>query len=359
MRRYAAGLAAAVCMLLTVWCYLDAVNVAEYMKARNAAVTILNQTQPLTKARTEEMRETELKQENAFEFTAWCQQNGVWLETELGTAAEVSKISACGRTDLIFPESAWLDCEDPGGCLLDEKTAKTLFGSTNVVGMPIKCGKSEKIIRGILHNVEDTVVFMAEDDTEQLTHLTVRCDVRQSLRQVENEFMTRYGITGSIIKMQTMSGIAEGLILVLPLMTGIWMIRTALRAVHVKGARRGQRSEENRNRKEKAIYFINENKVKIAVVCLCTIAACACFWLILTHLQIPADMIPTKWSDFSFWSSLWEKERESLLILLLSEKQKPMQIWLEEFSAVLKYSLFSWIFGWGAYRMIRSNCQTS
>lgn len=339
MRRYAAGLAAAVCMLLTVWCYLDAVNVAEYMKARNAAVTILNQTQPLTKARTEEMRETELKQENAFEFTAWCQQNGVWLETELGTAAEVSKISACGRTDLIFPESAWLDCEDPGGCLLDEKTAKTLFGSTNVVGMPIKCGKSEKIIRGILHNVEDTVVFMAEDDTEQLTHLTVRCDVRQSLRQVENEFMTRYGITGSIIKMQTMSGIAEGLILVLPLMTGIWMIRTALRMVCAV------ENSGNNNRKKNCGQ-------KILAICVCAIAACACFWLILTRLQIPADMIPTKWSDFSFWSSLWEKERESLLILLLSEKQKPMQIWLEEFSAVLKYSLFSWIFGWGAYRMI-------
>lgn len=69
------------------------------------------------------------------------------------------------------------------------------------------------------------------------------------------------------------------------------------------------------------------------------IAGIFCF-----RAHIPADMIPTRWSDFSFWRSWRESEREALLLLLLTEKQKPMQPYVENFYRALACGILFWIF---------------
>ncbi len=336
MRRCVNGMLAGAFFLLACWGYLESVLFTETLQQKNNSVIIQNEAVPLTRRQVQDMRSIEEKQENAFDFAAWTQQNGIWLETEFGSGEEASAVILCGQSEVIFPESVGLQAEDLSGCLIDEKTALTLFGSANVVGMPILYNGTEKTIRGILRDVENTVVLQTAEDEMGFPYVTVRCNSQQSRRQVENEFMARHALNGKVIRMETISGIANVLTVCFPVAVGVWVIRMAVRVLRKRtGAVRKNGADKKDGRFE-----------RMMALCVCTAAAAACCWVLVTHLRIPADMIPTKWSDFSFWSNWWEKERESLLILLLSEKQKPMQSWLEDFCVVLKYSLFSWISGW-------------
>ena len=43
------------------------------------------------------------------------------------------------------------------------------------------------------------------------------------------------------------------------------------------------------------------------------------------NLQIPTDMIPTRWSDFSFWPQWWAGQKANLL-QLLGSAQGEMQL---------------------------------
>lgn len=336
MRRYVNGMLAGIFFLLACWCYLEAAHFAATLEQKKNAVTIQDEVLPLTRQQVRTMREIEEKQEKMFDFAAWTQQNGIWLETEFGSTKEVSAVFLCGQGEIVFPESAGLQEGDASGCLIDEKTARDLFGSTNVVGMPIFYDGTEKKIRGILRNVENTIVLQTVEEKITFPYVTVRCNPQQSRRQVENEFMTRHALNGKVIRMETVSGIANVLTVCFPAAVGIWVIRMAVRVLHKRaGAVQKNGADKKDGRFE-----------RMMALCVCAISAAACCWIFVTRLQIPTDMIPTKWSDFSFWSSWWEQERESLLILLLSEKQKPMQSWLEDFYVVLKYSLLSWISGW-------------
>ena len=40
--------------------------------------------------------------------------------------------------------------------------------------------------------------------------------------------------------------------------------------------------------------------------------------LLAKNIWIPEDMIPTRWSDFSFWESWWQGEKENLLQIIRS-----------------------------------------
>ena len=41
-------------------------------------------------------------------------------------------------------------------------------------------------------------------------------------------------------------------------------------------------------------------------------------WYLIGNLHIPPDLIPTRWSDFSFWSTTWMQQRQNFLLILKS-----------------------------------------
>ena len=49
------------------------------------------------------------------------------------------------------------------------------------------------------------------------------------------------------------------------------------------------------------------------------------FWIMRSKIQLPIDMIPTKWSDFSFWQRYFEAQKNSLYVFFAEEKT-PFQI---------------------------------
>ncbi len=53
-----------------------------------------------------------------------------------------------------------------------------------------------------------------------------------------------------------------------------------------------------------------------ACTALLFVMAALLFLTLREHLQIPSDMIPTRWSDFSFWPQWWTEQKKNLLRLL-------------------------------------------
>lgn len=60
--------------------------------------------------------------------------------------------------------------------------------------------------------------------------------------------------------------------------------------------------------------------------------------VLIRGVQIPEDMIPTKWSDFEFWTEYGKKLGASCRLLIWSEKKIPdFPIW-KEFARTLQWA---------------------
>lgn len=308
MKKYVRGALRAVCLLAVLFLYVSAQQQAEKLAACNRTALILMERSPLTGSRVEEMQKAEEEQEQPREFTAWSQKNGVEIKNEnLARSHTVAAVAVCGRSDLVLEGTARLDGDDREGCLIDENTAEKLFGNTNVTGLPVEIAGEEKIIRGILYDAEDTVLYEA-DKEEEFPYLTVTTDGSTSYEKLRQDFMARHALEGSFVRMDTLGRILGLLVLLIPLIV-----------VCRAGGHCLRQAWEYRREWAGALLLA----AALCMVCFCVLAV--------GQIQIPADMIPTKWSDSGFWSDFVEKERQSLLLLLLTEKQKPLQSFVEGF----------------------------
>lgn len=308
-KNVAAGLAGVI--LLAVLYYLAVQNLLLLEPCRNTAVILL-ETNPMTRKEVLAVLEAEKEQENPYTFAAWTQQEEVSIQNrELNRSCMAAAVQICGRSDILVKGSTWIDEEDTDGCLIDEKTAEQLFGSTAIVGMKITIDGQEKTVRGILYGVSDVVVCEA-DDLTMLTALQVAMDSEIRYEEIRQEFMMRNSITGRFLKMDILYQTGTLLALLIPFCTGwsiLWFI--------------WKRAWGLRAQSEGMLYGA-----------LAALGTFFLFYFLIAKLEIPRDIIPTKWSDFDFWKTWWEKESESLQLLLLTEKQKPQQKYFSAFSLI-------------------------
>lgn len=59
---------------------------------------------------------------------------------------------------------------------------------------------------------------------------------------------------------------------------------------------------------------------KAAMLGACMLLAVISFLFLKSQVRIPEDYIPSRWSDFAFWSGLWREKLEALKFLVGMEK---------------------------------------
>lgn len=272
MKKFAGYVLRLTGVLLMACFYFASAQHADKLKGCERTAQILMERTSLTYAQVKEIKAGEEEQDVPKSFAAWNQKNEVTVQNkDLYRQHTVSAVGVFGRSDLLIPGSSWLDESDREGCLIDEKTARELFGSTGVAGQVISVGEKEKTIRGILYGVSDTVLYEA-DETETFTNLTVYMEAGATVDQIRQDFMMRHGLEGRFVRMDILKTVAD---------------------------------------------------------------------LARLTFSIPPDLIPTKWSDFGFWSETFEKEKESVLLLMLTEKQKPMELYMKELYPAVAYGLLA------------------
>lgn len=312
MRKYARAICAAIGLLLFlgVWYAMKRAS-GELLECENTALILLER-EPLSARRVKDIRSREEAQEESVSFTAWGQKNLVTAQnTDLRRSRTVSAVRVCGRSDIVL-RGMGLDEGDEKGCLIDEKTALELFGSTDAAGLEITVDGREKTVRGILRGAQDTVLCTAGEDDE-LTMVTLLLQSGASYEAAGESFLMRHGLSGKIVRMDYFYTLATLLCALVFLCAGLCLLLLCARLFRLCG-------------------------LPSAAAAL---PGALLLYLAFRQIRLPADMLPARWSDFSFWKNWWAQARESVLLLLLMEKQRPVWHWTEPFLCVCAKSVLS------------------
>lgn len=253
-----------------------------------------------------EVQKAEQKQDNPLQFTIWGEKENVMLSNKkYQRSSSATAVLVCNNPQLLFNGTAALAPDDKNGCLIDEKTAYDLFGSTDVAGKQLEYLDRKLTIRGLLKGIDDErqlVVMQAYGEDQNLDSITVRIPEGSETETAVSEFLMRHSLEGKIMDLELLKGITRILILLLPVLFAFGIMITLLRYT--------------REEKGQGIsYYIWWGAV--IVILIITILG------ILRFITIPKEMIPTKWSDFDFWTNLWKKKEEAFLFLIQTAKHQP------------------------------------
>ncbi len=255
---------------------------------------------PLTGEAAHAMEEREAEEQRPAAFTLWKEEKEQALENpDLSRSAAASVISLSGSSTLLFSSSAPLLSGDTEGCLLDEITAQSLFGSPDPVGAALFYGGRRLTVRGVIETERPLLLCQAEQKTEGLTRLTLRPPEGAPIRDFLAEFSSRHGLSGSWASTDTWKGLARFCSLLSPFLFFLSLFFPLLKAAFS-------------STEFPASFFL----------CLLTAGAVWFFmlWITEASFQLPEEFLPNKWSDFDFWGDLWQQKKEELLLFLTMEK---------------------------------------
>lgn len=266
--------------------------------ASGTATALLTGGQPGAKEAAA-IREQELEQSEPQRVCFWGEVPDTALTCQLtGKHANARQMVVSGDSTLLLPETGQLAWREDG-CYLDTQTADELFGTESASGQLVTCGERVLTVLGTFESLQKLLVRSAvPGDSEQLTAVSLHdSDPNRAKRGLE-EFLLRHGLEGTCMDFVFLSALVQNFLAILPLLLGLQLLRLLLAPGLLT-------SSEHRKRPGKVLTWI-----------LCAVLSCGLLFLTVRFLKIPSDMIPTRWSDFSFWSDWWQRQRQNLLLLL-------------------------------------------
>ena len=284
--------------------------------------------------------------------TGWAQALSVMVEFKLNAAsALVDAVYIDGDAALAYrPRMVSGDLPAQGdhiGCALDEATALTLFGSTDVVGKEVLINGKAMEVRGVFV-LEDRFgpgrglalcpAALADDSLKpDALELILWLDGGGTPLEQAKTLLAEAGIGGSGTFndhaderriMEMLSALPSVLFQLMFLTELFW----AMRKLAVKRVPR------------RATWLPG-----------------ALFWALLIAAIIllpgvpgpPPSMMPSRWSDFAFWPGLLTSWRESAAQLMLTGCPRPRLIELSLFAGALVSAMLSALFILYAWRALR------
>lgn len=101
----------------------------------------------------------------------------------------------------------------------------------------------------------------------------------------------RHGLSGEVTEFVFLCSLIENLLLVLPVILAVSFLEMLFSENRGTGTWKGR--------------TLTALGVAAAVTVL--------IWILKNRLNIPADMIPSRWSDFGFWEDWWKEQQRNLL----------------------------------------------
>ena len=254
-------------------------------------------------------------------------------ELSRSTAADVIYLS--GNPELLFEDCRIPIQEDAQGCLIDEETAWELFGSSQVVGKEVSCQEKSYIIRKVIPakgrvlavqashaQIEKELSAEGEEKPSAdsvLQRITVQKPGEISIRDLQMILAGQYGLDVQVLDTELLRGIGGCLLLAVPVTVCLFLWIFLCRRC------RGQETL-----RQKAVL----GGFSLAL-------AAGLIFFLGKWVRIPDDYIPTLWSDFSFWTGLWEEKLEGMKLLLRIPKGIPDFEWMDGFFRTAAYSLLA------------------
>lgn len=283
-------------LLMGTALYLLALNFCQGAEEKIGLTQVVLE-EPLGKADASRIGELEAEEEDPIRFCFWGKTG------EETVSCSVNGASARGSVTVLAGHPALMEAEGlswQAGCLMDENTARALFGTDQCGGQRVTFGGREYPVLGPRSGSLPEILRLAEqEDGNVLDRCVLSLPPEQA--KVEGEaFLLRHGLQGKILDDYPLWAVTKNLLLLFPglLMLTAWArLRKGWRSLTLSGIRTG---------KQRAL-------LGKTLLSFCLTAGS--IWLLGRNLVIPPDMIPSRWSDFSFWGSWWQGQKENLFLL--------------------------------------------
>lgn len=204
---------------------------------------------------------------------------------------------------------------DESGCAVSAGLAFSLWGSTNVIGLPIKVEGKQFYVRGIFEEEEPRLFLQAQAESEE---------------RLSNMQLTFTGSgTGERAKQYLSSaGFPEGMILDLTLFAWVLNIIFRLPAIILALGILGRVIRHGKRLWRYSILF--------TIYLFTAFGILAGLWFCMDLPKIPSDFIPTMWSDFEFWGNLFEEQGKNLTAWMSTASTfRDIELWIAAFMAVV------------------------
>lgn len=229
-------------------------------------------------------------------FCFWGEREGQTVSClETRARAQVTLVSLSGNPELMGAGClAWQK-----GCLIDEGTAQTLFGTTRCGGQILLRDGAAYRVLGTVHALRPTMMTMAESGGSM--NRCVLALPAENGKTLGEQFLLRWGLAGTVMDFYPMLALTGNLLLLFP---AILLLRVCCRL--------------GKDWRKLSLGGIVDQLPLLGRAVLALGLAAGTFWLLTKHLVIPPDMIPSRWSDFSFWGKWLEGQKVNFFRILFT-----------------------------------------
>lgn len=269
--------------------YLAAVRSNAHVQARTGYAAAFLNDRAVTAKEAEQICEAEAEQEYPAAICFFKEQPDTSLFCrETGEASVVNQIRIIGNAELLMYGSNALSFRK-NGCYLDTATVRVLFGTDKVAGQTVRSGDQSWQVLGVFDSLQKEMLCVAEEKMLLDRILLLSSDYGRGRDELE-QLLLRNGLGGDVVDFTVVTALVQDLLLIVPLLllarAAKWLIKD-----------------------------LPGTGLRLAATVVFGLAG---LWYLTGNLHIPPDLIPTRWSDFSFWSTTWMQQRQNFLLILKS-----------------------------------------
>ena len=269
--------------------YLAAVRSNAHVQARAGYEAAFLNDRAVTAKEAEQICEAEAEQEYPAAICFFKEQPDTSLFCrETGEASVVNQIRIIGNAELLMYGSNALSFRK-NGCYLDTATVRVLFGTDKVAGQTVRSGDQSWQVLGVFGSLQKEMLCVAEEKMLLDRILLLSSDYGRGRDELE-QLLLRNGLGGDVVDFTVVTALVQDLLLIVPLLllarAAKWLIKD-----------------------------LPGTGLRLAATVVFGLAG---LWYLIGNLHIPPDLIPTRWSDFSFWSTTWMQQRQNFLLILKS-----------------------------------------
>lgn len=309
---------------VTLFCFAKAVCHAEILKMQASKLYFAarGQQRALDYAGVRSVREENQKWDHPLEYVNWTQTDGIQVSAvSLETMEECNALLLYGRSDLLFPGYAVLDAESQYGCLLSSALSGRLFGGEDTRGLMVEVQDRKLEILDVIDSEEIFLVYEAgEHDLCSFDRAAVSC-VSGEIGKTQERYQQICG-GWERLEGRMLVWITGGACFLLPCI--LWIFLMCYCAEMSRTVGRLDRVDRIERIIWKSLLYL---------------LLAGGILLFIRSARIPEDMIPTKWSDFDFWTEYGKKLGVSCQALIRFEKRIPDIPMMKEFVKALQWAV--------------------
>lgn len=276
-------------------------------KAANRTYLLLKEPIGSNQAENIFMQEAALSDSMGFCF--WGEADAAYISCNAtGGIAEVKQFLISGNPELLdVGVLAWQE-----GCFLDQKTAQSLFGTDDCKAQTIILGSRQYTVLGTLPAVQPTILRTAESADGAVLNRCVLASPAENRKETASQFVIRWGLQGSTIDFYALWAVTFHMLLILPTFL---VLHFAVYGI----------------RKFRSSAFPGRMKYLLLLI-----ALLGMLFGIWKQIILLPDMVPNRWSDFSFWGRWWDDQWKNFqMVLRTPMSEGHLQMMLDMVKSIL------------------------